>query len=391
MSQTPSIPPYVNQAMKLVLRSPVHGMVSKSVLLITFTGRKSGKTYTTPVSYSQTGDQIYIFTHAGWWKNLLSSAPVTLRIQGRDLQGLVEPVAEDKGAVAAGLSQHLREVPSNARYYGVTFDDHGNPRAEEVEQAAQTAVMIRIRLKNLDFRYFLSHAGTGRQDLKMVRKILLICGILASLVWMGTDILAALRYEGYNYPFDPISGLSATGAPTRSFVIPLDNLFVVLKIAFAWGVWLTADQKRALRITAGLLFASGVVDLAAYFFPWNPGEAVGTLTNMMHAILAGGVTVLLILLTIGFGARADGKWFRFYSYGTLLILIVSGALMSLGDPRIEANEPPLWFGLAERIDAYGFMLWMIVLVILLLRTQPESLSREAREGIVHPGAAANRV
>jgi deazaflavin-dependent oxidoreductase (nitroreductase family) len=132
--------------MKFVLRSPVHGMVSKSLLLITFTGRKSGKTYTTPVSYSQYGDRVYIFTHAGWWKNLRSNAPVTLHIRGRDLQGQAEPVAEDKQTVAAGLTEHLRKVPSDARYYGVTFDENKNPRAEEVEQAAQTVVLIRIPL-----------------------------------------------------------------------------------------------------------------------------------------------------------------------------------------------------------------------------------------------------
>jgi deazaflavin-dependent oxidoreductase (nitroreductase family) len=123
-------------------------MVSKTILLITFTGRKSGKTYTTPVSYSQTDGQVTIFTHATWWKNLRSgsSAPVTLRIRGREFQGLAEPVAGDKQAIAAGLTAHLRKVPSDARFYGVTFDDHGNPRAEEVENAAQTVVMIRTRL-----------------------------------------------------------------------------------------------------------------------------------------------------------------------------------------------------------------------------------------------------
>ncbi len=146
MSQTPTIPPFVNRTMKLVLRSPVHGIVSKTILLITFTGRKSGKTYTTPVSYSQNGDQVYIFSHADWWKNLRSGAPVSLRIQGRELQGLAEAVAEDKSAVATGLAAHLRKVPSDARYYDVTFDDHRNPRAEEVEKAAQSVVMIRIRL-----------------------------------------------------------------------------------------------------------------------------------------------------------------------------------------------------------------------------------------------------
>jgi len=146
MSESPSVPPIVTRGMKLVLRSPAHGVVSKTILLITFTGRRSRKTYTTPVSYSQSDDQVYIFTHADWWKNLRSMAQVTLRIRGRELQGLAEPVAEDKGAVAAGLMAHLRKVPSDAKYYGVNFDDQENPRAEEVEQAAQTVVMIRVRL-----------------------------------------------------------------------------------------------------------------------------------------------------------------------------------------------------------------------------------------------------
>ncbi|HTP10311.1 MAG TPA: nitroreductase family deazaflavin-dependent oxidoreductase [Anaerolineae bacterium] len=146
MSEIPTVPPIVNRTMKFMLRSPLHGMVDKQILLITFTGRKSGKTYTTPVSYSQSGDQVVIFTHANWWKNLRNDAPVTVHIRGRDLQGLAQPIAEDKEAVAIGLAEHLRKVRSDAKYYAVTFDDQGNPRSEEVEKAAQAAVMVRIRL-----------------------------------------------------------------------------------------------------------------------------------------------------------------------------------------------------------------------------------------------------
>ena len=150
MTKIPTVPPIVNRAMTYILRSPVHGMVSKSILLITFTGRKSGKAYTTPVGYSEHNGQVYIFTHHTWWKNLRSGkpagAPVTLRIRGQDFQGLAEPVAEDKKSVAAGLQTHLRKVPGDARYYGVTFDEHKNPRASEVEQAAQEVVMIRVQL-----------------------------------------------------------------------------------------------------------------------------------------------------------------------------------------------------------------------------------------------------
>lgn len=146
MSQTTTVPPIVNQVMKFVLRTPVHGMVSKTVLLITFAGRKSGKTYSTPVSYSQEGEQVTIFTHAEWWKNLRTGVPVRLRIQGHERQGLAEPIARDKQAISAGLAEHLRKVPSDARWYDVTFDEHGNPRAAEIEKAVQTVVMIRVHL-----------------------------------------------------------------------------------------------------------------------------------------------------------------------------------------------------------------------------------------------------
>ena len=146
MSQPPTVPPFVNKMMKFMLRSSLHGLVSKFTLLITFTGLKSGKTYTTPVSYSQSNDKVTIFTHANWWQNLRGGAPVTLHLRGQDIQGVAEPVAEDKQVIAAALAAHLRQVPSDAKYYDVTFDDQKNPRMEEVEKAVQNVVMIRVQL-----------------------------------------------------------------------------------------------------------------------------------------------------------------------------------------------------------------------------------------------------
>jgi len=211
----------------------------------------------------------------------------------------------------------------------------------------------------------------------MVRRVLLACGIVSSLIWLGTDLLASLLYEGYSYPFQPISGLTATGAPSRPFVVALDYVYSVLKIAFAVGIWMSAGQKRTLRITAVLLLAWGVIDLAASFFPLNPGEALGTFTNIMHTILAGGAAAILILLAIGFGASADGRWFRWYSYGTLLVMIFAGLVMAfVNSTPLEANLPPAWFGLTERINTYGYMIWMLVLAIVLLRAQPNSLKSQ---------------
>ena len=146
MSESAAVPPVLNTIMKFVLRSPLHGMISKYLTLITFTGRKSGKTYITPVSYSREGAQVFIFTHAKWWKNLVNGAPVTLRLRGQDVHGIAEPVAEDKAAVAEGLTAHLKQSPFDAKYYDVTLDKNGNPPVDQIAEAVKTVAMITVQL-----------------------------------------------------------------------------------------------------------------------------------------------------------------------------------------------------------------------------------------------------
>ena len=220
-----------------------------------------------------------------------------------------------------------------------------------------------------------------------VRKTLLVCGILSALIWIGTDILASLLYEGYNYPLQPISGLSSPDSPVRSLLNPLLIPYTVLKIAFAMGVWWSAGRKRTLRITASLLFAWGIGDLVAYFFPWKPNDSLLTINNIIHGILSGGLPVLSFLLIIVFGASADGKWFRYYSYGTLLASFAAGGVMAVfGNLQIDGGVIPPWFGLTERINTYGFMLWMLAFAAILLRVKPSSSNLADRENIIIPDA-----
>ena len=46
-----------------------------------------------------------------------------------------------------------------------------------------------------------------------VRKALLVCGILASLLYIA--MMQGIRYDGYNWVSRTVSELSAIGAPTR--------------------------------------------------------------------------------------------------------------------------------------------------------------------------------
>lgn len=60
----------LNKVMKLLLQSPFHGIVSRRIMLITFTGRMSGKSFTTPVTYVRDGDMVRVFSNQRWWRNL---------------------------------------------------------------------------------------------------------------------------------------------------------------------------------------------------------------------------------------------------------------------------------------------------------------------------------
>ncbi len=206
---------------------------------------------------------------------------------------------------------------------------------------------------------------------RMLRNLLLICGILSSLLYVGTDILAGTLWEGYSFTDQAVSELSAIGAPTRPLVVPLYLAYDVLMIAFGLGVW-GYSRKRALRFTGGLLVGIGAVGLVGVPFPLHLGEAEATFTNTMHSIIAG-VTVLLFLLAMGFGAFACGKRFRLYSIGTLLTLIVLGAVSGfMAGAQITVQgftTPPQWFGAIERITIYGSTLWVVVLAIVLLRAR----------------------
>jgi hypothetical protein len=81
----------------------------------------------------------------------------------------------------------------------------------------------------------------------MVRKILLGCGVVSSVLYVVTDVLGTLRYPGYSYADRWFSELTAQGAPTRPLMVALDGIpYTLLVAAFAVGVW-CRPVRNALR------------------------------------------------------------------------------------------------------------------------------------------------
>jgi hypothetical protein len=204
------------------------------------------------------------------------------------------------------------------------------------------------------------------------RKILLVCGIFSSILYIATDILLGLSWRGYSFSSQAISELSAIGAPTRSLWIAMTFIFNPLLTAFGIGVCKVAGMKRSLRIAGVLLAIWGLLGFVWLFFPMHMRGAIGSTTDTMHLVMAG-VTVLLITLFIGFGSGARGKWFRLYSILTILVMLIFGALVGQQAPRVAAQLPTPWMGFMERISVYLPMLWVSVLAGVLLRTEKNLL------------------
>jgi hypothetical protein len=232
--------------------------------------------------------------------------------------------------------------------------------------------------------------SVGETHRQTVRKILLACGIIASLLYIVTSIIGAMRWDGYDPTSQCVSELFAVGAPSKSLVDPLLIAYSFLWIAFGVGVWLSAEGKLALRIAAAGLIGKEIEGLVVQLnFPMHMRGVETSSSDPLHGILTY-VGVLSFLIAMGFGSVAFGKRFRIYSIATLVVSFFFSALTGLLVPAMVANQPTPFMGVWERIGIFSYLLWAVILAIGLLRAQSDSSRLENNKRIIHPEVLANR-
>ncbi|MEM6530063.1 MAG: nitroreductase/quinone reductase family protein, partial [Chloroflexota bacterium] len=133
-----------NQMVTLTLASPFHGTfgISRHMLLLTITGRKSGALHTFPVEYYAIEDnsKLIIMSHLSrtWWKNLQDCTQVRLCLRGRVIPAHAE-VHANPAQVAQHLAQVLEQRPRLARFFRVRRTDSGFNR-DDIYDAAHNMV-----------------------------------------------------------------------------------------------------------------------------------------------------------------------------------------------------------------------------------------------------------
>ena len=139
---------WYNPMMIWLLKSPLHGFVSKGLMLTSVTGRRSGKTITTPPNYLRDGDTLWVVSwrDRNWWKNLRGGASMRVLLAGKTVEGRGELVEEEE-AVAQSLLEYYEKAPQLAKYVNIGLDAAGCPVFEDCRTAAEKMVVVKVRVE----------------------------------------------------------------------------------------------------------------------------------------------------------------------------------------------------------------------------------------------------
>ena len=134
-----------NDFVRFFLRTPLYVFMGNT-MLITVTGRKTGKKYTTPVVFYRDGDTLWIISNRDrtWWRNLRGGAKVEMRIRGKDVTGFAEAILDEE-TVTAQVVEYVRHIPMSARSLGVRVEN-GKPNLEAAARLAKERLFVKINL-----------------------------------------------------------------------------------------------------------------------------------------------------------------------------------------------------------------------------------------------------
>ena len=194
-----------------------------------------------------------------------------------------------------------------------------------------------------------------------------MAGIAAVVVYVIGDLLSALLYNGYSYLDQAISELSAFGSPVRPLMVTVILIHGLLVLAFGVGV-LRASSRRSLSWVGGLLIAIGVVGFPNHtVWAMSSRDMEGGFNDTMHIILSE-VFSVLVVAAMALSAVAYPGWFRLYAFATIAVVVGFGMAASFAIQGIEQNDTP-WAGGFERINAYAYFAWLMVLAVTVMRRE----------------------
>ena len=136
----------VNPMMKLLLRTPLAGAARNQLMVVNFTGRKSGRAYSIPLSAHLIDGNLYAMAAATWKNNFRDGAPAQVLHNGKTTAMRGELIT-DKALVADLYSRCAESygVKRAERAMGLGFRDHQMPTRDQFAEAVEELGLRAIR------------------------------------------------------------------------------------------------------------------------------------------------------------------------------------------------------------------------------------------------------
>ncbi len=124
----------LNVPMRLLLRLPFPTPLSRRLMLISFTGRKTGKIYRQPVSYVQQANTLLTPGGGKWKLNLRDSHPVKIWLRGHRILARPELI-KDPDEIERLLKVMASANPSVSAFVGIPKGPDGRLDRGRLETA----------------------------------------------------------------------------------------------------------------------------------------------------------------------------------------------------------------------------------------------------------------
>jgi hypothetical protein len=136
----------VNPLLGVVLRTPLAGPFGKQLMVLSFTGRKSGRQFTIPVSAHVIDGELYALTGAAWKVNFRGGAPAQVVYDGRTSTMRGEVISDQ--ATVSDLYLRCSQsygVKRAQRMIGLKYREQRIPALQEFSEAVGRLKLVAIK------------------------------------------------------------------------------------------------------------------------------------------------------------------------------------------------------------------------------------------------------
>ena len=133
-----------NVVVRWLLRSPLHRLLSRSLMVIEYEGRRSGRRFRLPVGYVRHEGSILVLVSRAdtktWWRNFREPRAVRLRIAGEDVSGTAR--LADVFDVRALRMAYVSSSPRAAKAFRVPTLPDGTPDPDGLATADLPVIVV---------------------------------------------------------------------------------------------------------------------------------------------------------------------------------------------------------------------------------------------------------